>query len=166
MEEEKTIYQMECRKRTTEKYSKRFKVLLGASVITGVLLSLAGAGAVFVDIVSQIWKTQGWYEISWEILIEVIMICSTVVLIKISLAEDERPFSKGGIWGVRVIGISMVVCSFLFPILNGSSTFFVELKHWNLGVELELLLPGLLILVLGELLKAGVRMQGEIEEIL
>ena len=75
---------------------------------------------------------------------------------------SDKTFSKTLVQCTRLEGYLIAVASVIFPLLPGyqasGSTFFF--------CDLVLLLPGVLLIIMAELLKEAVAMQKELNEVL
>ena len=75
---------------------------------------------------------------------------------------SDKTFSKALVQCTRLEGYLIAVASVIFPLLPGyqasGSTFFF--------CDLVLLLPGVLLIIMAELLKEAVAMQKELNEVL
>lgn len=147
-------------------FSGRLKGLLAVSVFLTGFCSIGGTVFFIRAVRDGAWRDMGITPFAWKILIFLCMLCAFIALLRI--AVEERPFSKTLSACVWLIGGLFTAASILFPRLPGYQSSGFELfsgKHFVL-IDGTVLMAGILLLILGSLIKAGFEMQKEMDEIL
>lgn len=148
--------------------SKRFKILL---IVAIVLTGVTSAGDIFFvinGVITKIWLKTGIANFSHHILRVLIYLCCFVLLINMAL--DKKPFSRVLITGSKLTGILFIIAGFLFPRLPNYSIPFPYMKIFSSGdfvlIDGAILVPGILLYLLGCILKEGFHMQDEVDTLL
>ena len=86
----------------------------------------------------------------------------------VKILVDEKPFSKTLTWCIRIMGVMFMASAVIFPRLSGfqSSGFDIFASGDFVLIDGKMLVPGILLIVLGNLVMAGFDMQKEMDEIL
>lgn len=162
----KNDFCMNTRKKERRVFSQKTAVLLSFSIFLTGIVSLAGIYFFVRSVMEKTWNTTGMYAFAWKTLIYFIFFCCFVSMVKIAL--EEKPFSKTLTYCIWIIGGMFLAASFVFPRLEGYHSSGFELFSSGSFVLIDgmFLLPGLLFIILGSLIKAGFEMQREMDEIL
>lgn len=159
-------YHMDSRKKEEKQFPPRIKVLVFCAIfLTGIfLISRACLLGLIVakGRAGEIEMMDG----AWQLLLTASMLCCFLSLIKI--ARDKKPFSNILAYCLWVVGVLFTVAAVIFPRLSGYQTSGFEIFSQGSFVLMDgaILLPGLLFILFGSLIKAGFQMQKEIDEIL
>lgn len=159
-------FEMDSHKAETKGFSRRVRALLiGSIFLTGIFLISRGC-YLGLHIINKSSSEIRATHFAWQILLFISVFCCFISLIKI--ARDKKPFSKVLAYCMWVIGGIFTVAAVVFPRLPGYQSSGVEFFSRGDFVFLDgaVLLPGLLLIVFGILIKEGLQMQKEIEEIL
>ena len=151
--------QKEGRKRTP----RRLKVLLGLSLVVTGFAALGCLWSLPWMIKAREWEEAGAVAFAGRILF--------VFTILICIAKDlhaGKMFSGTLARCVLLLGVIYTAASVWIPRLSGYHSSGYEILSSDAFVLIDgtILLPGLLLLVLGSLIREGARMQKEQEEIL
>lgn len=158
----KNNFKMGMTKNETNEFSNRFRVILSIALCLTGLFCFSGV----IFLLNGKWSDLSAISLAWKVLIYICMLCCFLSLIKIAL--DEKSFSKILSFCIRLIGLLLIIASFVFPRLNGyqfSGFAIMKYKDFVL-IDGMILMIGLIILVFGFLLKDGYQMQSEIEGML
>lgn len=119
-----------------------------------------------IGIQESIWREIGMAAFVWRTFIEVITLIIFFSLIMLII--NKRPFSKNLTWSIRIIGILFAIAAFVIPRLQGYESSGIEIFASGSFVLIDgaILIPGLLLIILGNIIMAGFDMQKEIDEIL
>lgn len=150
-------------------FSKRMKITLWITVILTGFLSIGAVGSFFWAVVDRMWQEWGTAEFVLRELIHLCILICFISLIQVAVnGRKGRPFSKILVRCVWLIGGMFAAASIIIPRLEGyrSSGFEVLSSGENVFCDGSILFPGLLLIVLGGLLKAGLEMQREVDTIL
>lgn len=147
-------------------FLKRTGGLFEAAIILTGICSVAGIVFPIQGIRHGIWQDIGMAAFVTHELYYLIMLLAFVMLIKI--AVDEKPFSVTLTRGIRAAGILLLAASVIIPRLQGYQLFGLVIfsNGRSALIDGNLLLPGILLVILGNLVKAGFDMQKEMDEIL
>lgn len=158
-------FRLNTEKREKKQLFTKKKVVMGVSIfLTGVL-----SWGEFIFLTSgntkRIWELQGTALHAWNMLIFASVFCCFISLI--SIAASKWPFTKILIFCIEGIGYMWLCASVAIPRLGGYSSSGFEFSRGNfVFVDLMILLPGILLIILGNLLREGFKMQEEVDEIL
>ena len=157
--------QKEGRKRTP----RRLKVLLGLSLVVTGFAALGCLWSLPWMIKAREWEEAGAVAFAGRILFVFTILISFAGLI--CIAKDlhaGRMFSGTLVRCVLLLGVIYTAASVWIPRLSGYHSSGYEILSSDAFVLIDgtILLPGLLLLVLGSLIREGARMQKEQEEIL
>lgn len=138
--------------------------LLCCSIFLTGITSIAGIYFFVESICQHTWKVIRISSFSWKVLLYLSVFCCFVSLIKI--AVDGKPFSKILYACIWIIGGMFLLASVLFPRLPDYQSSGFELFSYGSFVLIDgmILLPGLLLLLLGFLIREGLLMQEEIDQ--
>lgn len=147
-------------------FLKRIRGILAIAIILTGICSAGCIWGIICEIQQEPWSGDEMDFFAKFILMSVTMIVLFISLIKI--AVDEKPFSQTLTWGIRIIGILFSAASIIIPRIPGYQSSGFEIFSWNSFVLIDgaLLLPGLLLIILGNIIMAGFEMQKEMDEIL
>lgn len=166
-EENKFVIDTEGTKAGGWKLPRGIRIIVSFSTVFMGALSLMGISVAITEIQEKAWLSHGMCAFAWSLLYKAVMLACFIGLLKI--ARNKRaPFSKTLIYCVWTIGGLFLTASVVFPRLPGYSSSGFEFLSWGSFVFIDgaILLPGLLFLIFGSLIKAGFEMQREIDEIL
>lgn len=153
--------------RSTEKrdFLKRIGVLLGLAIFLTGLCSVAGVVFLIIGVRNEGIGVLRTFEFWMREFFWLVMLPAFAALVKIAL--DEKPFSVTLTWSIRIIGFLFVIGAAVFPRLEGyRSSGFEILSYKGVGFDGSFLLPGILLIILGNVIMAGFDMQREMDEIL
>lgn len=152
--------------RSRKIFSEKLTGLLTISVFLTGLCSLGGIWFFVAAFRQSLWNEIGINAFAWKSLMFFCVFCAFIALVKISI--DEKPFSKILSVCLWLIGGMFIAASVLFPRLPEYQSSGFELFSGKNFVLIDgmILVPGILFLILGSLIKEGFEMQKEMEEIL
>lgn len=147
-------------------FLKKNGILFGAALFLTGMTSLIGLMALSVMITDSAWRQTEQAAFAWYMVLTVIMILIFVSLVKI--VADKKPFSKTLTWSIRMIGILLLIASFTIPRLAGYRSSGYDLIAWGnyVLIDAAAFIPGLLLIILANIIMAGFYMQKEMDEIL
>lgn len=150
-------------------FSKRMKVTLWITIILTGFLSVGVVGSFFWSVFDQMWQEWGTADFVMKELIHLCILICFISLLQVAVnGRKGRPFSRILVRCVWLIGGMFAAASVIIPRLDGyqSSGFDILSSGKNVFCDGAILFPGLLLIVLGGLLKAGLDMQREMDTIL
>lgn len=153
--------------KTFKKYiSTKIRVLIGISTFLLGILSILQICFLTWGFHDYIWTDIGTTNFAWHIIMALCIFFSFAALVKIAI--DKKPFSKTLSITVWAIGGVFLLASVIIPRLPDyqSSGFEILSKGSFVLIDGWILLPGLLLIILGSLIKAGWEIQKEIDEII
>ncbi len=147
-------------------FLKKIGILLKTAIFLTGVSSIISIGGIIVAVQQSVWNKIGVATFVWKIILSVIGILIFGSLIKI--LADKKPFSKTLTWSIRIIGILLVITSFLLPRLNDYQPSGFEIFAFKKGVLFDgyTFLSGIILIILGNVIMAGFEMQKEMDDIL
>lgn len=163
---EKNDFNLNSQKREMQDFNGKIGTLVSCAIfLTGIFL------------VSRLWflgrmmitgmdGSMRFTAFAWQVLISASVLCCFISLVKI--AVDRKPFSKVLTYCLWSVGGLFAAGAVIFPRLSDyqSSGFEIFSRGSFVLVDGMILLPGILLIIFGSLIKAGFEMQREIDEIL
>ena len=156
---------------STEKYEKKdflkkVKPLLAIAILLTAICSFVGIFGLVQGVLESVWREVGMAFFAQQEFFYLLMIVACVTLVKILV--DEKPFSKTLTWSIRIMGVMFIASAVIFPRLSGfqSSGFDIFASGNFVLIDGKMLVPGILLIILGNLVMAGFDMQKEMDEIL
>lgn len=138
--------------------------LIGLSIFLLGFVSIPCISQLIYGFYDHIWIKIGTVKFAWQILRSLCVFLSLASLVKI--AVDEKPFSKTLTTAVWIIGGLFLLASIIIPRLpDYSFSGFAIIKYKTfILIDGWILLPGILLIILGCLIKAGFELQKETDE--
>lgn len=147
-------------------FLKRIGALFSLSICLTGICGISGLAGLIYQLFPG--NNAGFFTVSvaWKLLYTCIMLLTFVALIK--MAIDEKPFSSTLVWTIRLSGFLFLIASFGIPRLHGyqSSGFEILSSGSFVLIDGSILIPGLLLVILASVIRAGFDMQKEMDEIL
>lgn len=152
--------------REKQVFLKKIRIVFTAALFLTGVLSFLGLMMSAWGIKNRIWLQMGLADFVWNMVLTAVMILVFVSLVKI--AADEQPFSRTLTWSIRMIGILLLTASFVIPRLEGyqSSGYEFLSRGSFVLIDAAIFIPGLLFVILGNIIMEGFSMQKEMDEIL
>lgn len=166
---EKSDFQLDTHREEKRKISGRVKTLLGIAMFLTGFGALGEILGVFAQISEREWQEIGTVAFAWNVVFALCYIISLVGLIRIGLDLAEgNMFSRTLAGCVWIIGALVTAAAVIIPRLPDYQSSGYELFSHGRFVLIDgaILVPGLLLIILGTLIREGFRIQKEAEEIL
>lgn len=159
-------FELDISKYDKNDFLKRIGILLKIAIFLMGVSSAARLLGIVADVRQSAWNRIGMADFVWEMILFIIGIIVLGSLIKIVV--DKKPFSKTLTWSIHIIGILLVITSLLLPRLNGYHSSGFEILSYKNAVFCDgyILLPGIVLIILGNVIMAGFDMQKEMDDIL
>lgn len=145
-------------------FSKKLNILIKFSIAFTGIFVFVGFVALCMMIGWFLMGELGTTGLFWNLLLYLVNLLCFIALIELN--HRKRPFSKTLTYSIWGIGALFVISSFLFPRLpDFQGCTFELLAHGDFVlINGALLYPGLLLIILGSLIKAGFELQKETDE--
>lgn len=173
VQEERTVqvndFAVDTQKEGRKRTPRRLKVLLGLSLVVTGVAALDCLWSLPWMIKAREWEEAGAVAFAGRILFVFTILISFAGLICIAKDLNAGKMFSGTLARcVLLLGVIYTAASVWVPRLSGYHSSGYEILSSDAFVLIDgtILLPGLLLLVLGSLIREGARMQKEQEEIL
>lgn len=150
-------------------FSKKMKITLWVTMMLNGILALLAVVDLIWAFNGKMWKTWGISGFTTKGMMDFcIIICFVTLLQVVRNGRKGRTFSKELVRCIWIIGGLFIAASVVVPHMEGyqSSGFEILSSGASVFCDGSMLYPGLLLVVLGGLMKAGLELQKEIDEIL
>ena len=163
---EKNDFNLNSDKEIKEGISSRMGIFMTISLFLTGLFTISGVLFTFNGIRKQYWNDIGLIRFAHQELLYLCVLCALITLIKIAI--DGKPFSNTVVYAVGIIGLLVTISSVVFPRISGYKNSGFELFSWGDFVLIDgtYLMTGLLLLTLACVVKYGLEIQKEVNEIL
>ncbi len=147
-------------------FSDKLVNLIGFGIFLTGIASISGLLSIISSIKNQSWNNTGLYSFSWSVILFLSIVINFIGLVKIAL--NEIFFSKTLCYCIWLIGSVFCISSFVLPRLDGykdSGFTFLSSEDFVL-IDASILLPGIILIILGCIVREGFQLQKESENIL